>query len=367
MITREKYQLRVMTCQELVLETEKENFDLDEAGWLFGIDFSREDWTLAKFVERPSIFKFDDPVQRGTDAWDDRKRSEGIASILMNIELGPIKAQKKNLNKTLYRNVIDGGNRLNSQRDFIKNMYALKEGTYIFGQQQDERILIDLSDCYFKDLPKIFQNRILGYAFQVHLYDMDDELKNEMFYRWNNYEAHTTSELKRPHMSAILQSSINNMLKMDFAKIGFKEEHIKRSLHMEPLLGALALMETGNKTNLKEETINELLYQNKFSPETIARANDAAAFLEEVFRHMEMDHKLRKKVFHKKNKATLVYVASLAIPFQPDPESFAKWAKQFFIEDADHTGYKQSGGDTREGNVQRRNEIAWEHYQQTIA
>ncbi|MEI4920413.1 hypothetical protein Q8G81_33170, partial [Klebsiella pneumoniae] len=91
-----------------------EDFDPDEQGFMFGVEFQKEDWTLDQYLDRLSLFKFDDLVQRGKDVWSHRKRSEGIASILMKIELGPIKAQKLSINKKLYRNVLDGGNRLTS-------------------------------------------------------------------------------------------------------------------------------------------------------------------------------------------------------------------------------------------------------------
>lgn len=365
MINRERYpELRVLTLQEIIEITEKDDFDPDTSGWLFGIDFSKEDWTLSKFLERPSIFKFDDPVQRGTEAWSDRKRSEGIASILMNIELGPIKAQKKSINKVLYRNVIDGGNRLTSQREFIKNLWALSPDTFIFGQLEEERILIDISGAYFKDLPKMFQNRINGYAFQVHLYDMDDEMKNEMFYRWNNYEAHTSSELKRSLMSAIMQKTVNDALKMKFMQAGFKDADLKRSLHMEPLLQGFALIETNNQTRLKEDTINEMLQKNMFSPETVLLVSKIANLLEEVYLAFE-DTKLSKKIFHKKHKATLLYVASHAIDKQT-ADSFALWASQFFIKDIEQSGYKEFGGDANQTKVQNRNEIAMNHYNEYV-
>ncbi|MGV2887507.1 hypothetical protein [Paenibacillus taichungensis] len=365
MINREKYpELRIYSLQEIITITESDDFDPDSTGWLFGIDFAKEDWTLSKFLERPSIFKFDDPVQRGTEAWSDRKRSEGIASILMNIELGPIKAQRKSINKVLYRNVIDGGNRLTSQRDFIKNVWTLGPDTFIFGQLNEEKILIDISGAYFKDLPRMFQNRINGYAFQVHLYDMDDEMKNEMFYRWNNYEAHTSSELKRSHMSAIMQKTVNDALKMNFTKIGFKDAQVNRSLHMEPLLQGFALIETSNQTSLKEDIITEMLHKNKFSPETVLLVSKITPFLEEVYSTFE-GTKLAKKIFHKKHKATLLYVASNA-PEDMPVEIFAAWANKFFIEDITESGFSGFGGDTRESNIQKRNEIALNHFKEYV-
>lgn len=373
MINREKYKdLRVVHYSEIKEITDKEEFDPDTSGWFFGVEFSRESWTLEKVLERPTIFKFDDPVQRGTDAWSPRKCSEGIASILMNIELGPVKAQKKVHNKKLYRNVIDGGNRLTSQRTFIKNEWALEPDTYIFGEVNEERILIELSDAYFKDLPLIFQRRINGYMFEVHLYDMDDELKNEMYARWNNYEAHSASELLRGHMSAILQVAVNEILQMEFSKVGIGPAKIKKSEHMESILQGFALVETNNQTKLARETIYEMVYSNKLSPETILRVSKTAALLERVFEQIE-DKKSAKQIFNKKHKATLIYVASLAFEENASEahdvndqfvQAFAAWAGKFFIEDKEISGYYDFGGDGRESNVIKRNEIAVKHYQE---
>ncbi|RRJ54971.1 hypothetical protein EHV15_35980 [Paenibacillus oralis] len=365
MINLEKYpELTVLSLQEVVEMTQSEDFDPDEQGFMFGIKFQSEDWTLDEFLERQNLFKFDDPVQRGTDAWSSRKRSEGIASILMRIELGPIKVQKISHNKKLYRNVIDGGNRLASQRAYIKNEWALDPETYIFGELNGEKILIDVSGAYFNDLPKMFQRRITGYSFQVHLYSMDDEMKNEMFYRWNNYEPHTSSELKRAHMSAIMQETVNNALKMNFTKIGFKDWRVNRSQHMEPLLQGFALIETNNQTSLKEDVINDMLIKNKFSPKTLLLVSKITPFLEEVCLTFE-ETKLAKKIFHKKHKPTLLYVASQA-PKDLPVEVFAAWANKFFIEDIAESGYNNFGGDTRESNVQKRNEIALNHFKEYI-
>ncbi|KQN96947.1 hypothetical protein [Paenibacillus sp. Leaf72] len=358
MINQEKYKhLKVISYLDVKKETETETFDYDESGWLFGIEFTKEDYTLAKYLERRSVFRFDDPVQRGTEAWSARKMSEGVASILMQMELGPIKAQKKVFNKKLIRNVVDGGNRLISQRDYIKNVYPLEPETYIFGFLNDEKILIDLSGAYFNDLPTIFQNRIHGYPFEVHIYDMDDELKNEMFYRWNNYEPHSSSELKRSHMSTIMQITINKLLSMSFSQIGFKPDPIKKSLHMEPILQGLALINTKNEINLKEDTINNMLLKNEFSGESILLLDKIGAYLEEVVLTYN-NVKIEKAIFHKKHKATLIYVAAQAIANDMPVEQFAQWAKDFFIDKANETEYRNFGGDTRLANVQMRNKIA---------
>lgn len=365
MINLEKYpELRVMSLQEVIEMTESEDFDPDEQGFMFGVEFQKEDWTLDQYLDRLSLFKFDDLVQRGKDVWSHRKRSEGIASILMKIELGPIKAQKLSINKKLYRNVLDGGNRLTSQREYIRNEWALCDDTYIFGEIGDEKILIDISGAYFKDLPRMFQNRIKGYAFQVHLYKLDDEMKNEMYYRWNNYEAHTSSELKRAHMPAIMQKTVNDALKMNFTKVGFKDFAVSRSQHMEPLLQGFALIETDNKTNLKEDTVTEMLHKNKFSPETVLKVSRIATFLEEVFMSIE-EQKLAKKIFQKKHKATLLYVASHA-PEDMPVDAFAAWAVKFFIEEIAETGFVDFRGDARESNVQKRNEIALNHFKEHV-
>ncbi|KGP78119.1 MULTISPECIES: hypothetical protein [Paenibacillus] len=365
MINRERYpSLNVISLEEFIGQTTDEDMDYEVEGWQFGVEFSKEDWTLATFMERPSVFRFDDPAQRSAEAWTLRKKSEGIASILMNIELGPVKAQRKSISKKRIRNVIDGGNRLNMLKDFVKNLWATGDETYIFGYKDDEKLLIDISACYFKDLPKVFRNTIMSYPFQVHVYEMDDEMKNEMSYRWNNYEPHTNAELMKSQMSTVMQVTVNKMLSMEFAKVGYHEKTANRAKHMEPLLQGFALIETGNDTKLKANVIKEMLERNRFSAETVYVVDQVADYLEEVFHHFE-DPKLIKQIFNRKHQATLMYVGANAISLKHDPSHFANWAKKFFVENIELNGYLDHSGDANAQKVQSRNEIALSDFQST--
>lgn len=366
MIIPEKYPDRlivdasvIMADEERVISGEKEDID-----WLFGVDFSTESYTLEKYMERPSKFKHDDPSQRGEKAWSLRKKSEAISSICMSIDLGPIKAQKKSINKVLYRNVIEGNQRITSNRDYIKNLWALEDETYIFGEHEGERVLIDISGLYFKDLPKMLQRRILGYQFNVYLYDIDDNLKDELYYRWNNYEAHNQSEMKKPHMTKQIQLTVNNYMKLNFSKVGFKEGKSDRSEHMEPILAVMALVQTNNNSKLNQATINEMLIRNKISDETSLIVEGAAEFLEQVYEEAlnQYEPKIVKNLFSKKLKVSLVYSAVLAVADGITVDKFLEWAANWFIVGISETEYFSSGGDANLNKVSNRISIVTEAY-----
>ncbi|MCW3793749.1 hypothetical protein OM416_19330 [Paenibacillus sp. LS1] len=366
MITPEKYPDRlivdasvILADEEKVVRDEKEDID-----WLFGVEFQRESYTLEKYMERPSKFKHDDPSQRGEKAWSLRKKSEAISSICMSIDLGPIKAQKKSLNKVLYRNVIEGNQRITSNRDYIKNLWALEEETYIFGEHEGERVLIDISGLYFKDLPKMLQRRILGYQFDVYLYDIDDNLKDELYYRWNNYEAHNKSELKKAHMTTQIQLSVNKYLKMNFSKVGFNESKTDRSEHMEPILAVMALVQTNNNTKLNQDTIEEMLYRNKISDDTSLLVEGASDFLEQVYEAAQSQYqpKIVKKLFSNKLKVSLLYSAVHAVADGVRVDDFLQWAADWFIVGISETEYFTSGGDANLNKVITRINIVTDAY-----
>lgn len=366
MITPEKYPDRniidvsvIMADEEKVVSGEKEEID-----WLFGVDFSTESYTLEKYMERPTKFKHDDPTQRGEKAWSNRKKSEAIASICMSIDLGPIKAQKITLNKVLYRNVIEGNQRITSNRDYIRNLWALEDETYIFGEHEGEGVLIDLSGLYFKELPKMLQRRILGYQFDVYLYDIDDDLKDELYYRWNNYEAHNKSELKKAHMTKQIQLSVNKYLKMNFSKVGFHVSKTERSEHMEPILAVMAIVQTNNNTKLNQPTITEMLYRNKITDDTALLVDEATDFLEQVYdaAQSQYDTKIVKKLFSTKLKVSLIYSAVLAVADGTSVDDFLQWAADWFIVRISETEYFKSGGDANLNKVITRVNIVKDAY-----
>ncbi|MFX3643455.1 MAG: hypothetical protein ACE3L7_33190 [Candidatus Pristimantibacillus sp.] len=366
MITPEKYPDRMIVDASVIMADEEKvvSGEIEDIDWLFGVDFSSESYTLEKYMERPSKFKHDDPSQRGEKAWSLRKKSEAISSICMSIDLGPIKAQKKSINKVLYRNVIEGNQRITSNRDYIKNLWSLEEETYIFGEHEGERVLIDISGLYFKDLPKMLQRRILGYQFDVYLYDIDDNLKDELYYRWNNYEAHNKSELKKPHMTKQIQLTVNKYLKMNFSKVGFKVSKTDRSEHMEPVLAVMALVQTNNNTKLNQDTIEEMLYKNKISDDTSLLVEGASDFLEQVYEAAQTQYqpKIVKKLFSIKLKVSLLYSAVFAVADGVSVDDFLQWAADWFIVGISETEYFTSGGDANLNKVITRINIVTDAY-----
>lgn len=366
MITPEKYPDLQIIDSDVILADEMEvlNGEKEDIDWLFGVDFQRESYTLEKYMERPSKFKHDDPSQRGEKAWSLRKKSEAISSICMSIDLGPIKAQKVTLNKVLYRNVIEGNQRITSNRDYIRNLWKLEEETYIFGENEGEKVLIDISGLYFKDLPKMLQRRILGYQFDVYLYDIDDYLKDELYYRWNNYEAHNKSELKKPHMTKQIQFTVNKYMKMNFSKIGFKENKTDRSEHMEPILAVMALVQTNNNTKLNQVAINEMVLKNRISDETAILVENASDYLEQVYDEAlsQYDQRIVKKLFSIKLKVSLLYAAVHAVEDEVSVDDFLQWAADWFVVGISDTEYFQSGGDSNLKKVMNRTNIVIEAF-----
>lgn len=353
MINQEKYpELTVIPASQLTGNAE------------FALDFSTESWSVFQFLERPAIFLFNDPLQREEEAWTMEKASEAIVSILMQISLGPIKAEVVRRSQKRYRNVLDGVQRMTRVRDYVKNKWALTEECFMLGQNDHgELILIDLSNLFFKDLPEVLQKRILTYNFTVECYELngDEKLKKELFYRWNNGEPLTHAEKKKAFMNDELLVNVAQLMNSEIFRTGFSPLHVKRSLHLESILQVIAVLQTDNNTAISEWKTNEMLKKEKFSSEAITLTKEVTNFLQQVFDLT--DEKNRKKVFHKTKRVSLYYVASKARLLQESPAIFLEWAQKFYLEDIKESGFFNHSGTVNLDKVKARNDIPLNHYQ----
>jgi hypothetical protein len=324
------------------------------------IDASRDEMSVAQFMERLHVFKFNDPIQRN-GVWSVDKKSLLIVSILEEVSIGEVKTQVIRQNKKKFRNVLDGKQRLTSIRDFVRNRYALQNALVRSYDEEGNLVMVDISDMLFNDLPKQYQNRIMALILDIKSYeDLDDSLKAELFQRWNNGEALKPSQLRKSKMSYELLFSIAELKQLDVFTAGFSDSAINNDTHSDMLLKSLSVLKTDNDTALDSKTINRFLEDDAFTTEDIEELKELAGYLNEAYQLLE--EKSAKKSFGASKTVTLLYVARKAQAENRSPEEFASWLESFFVTDYKRTGYATSSGTAKLDSVKRRNSIALEHY-----
>lgn len=323
-------------------------------------DATKDEMSVAQFMDRLSIFKFNDPIQRNA-VWTIDMKSLCIVSILEEVSIGEIKTQIIRKSRKKYRNVLDGKQRLTTIRDFVRNRFALKNALVQSFDETGEEVRIDVSDMYFKDLPPHYQNRIMALILNIKSYeDLDDSKKADLFRRWNNGMALKPSQIRKAMMAYELLHAIAEMKELEVIQAGFSPSALRNDNHSDMVLKALCVLKTQNNTALDSKTINNFLEKDAFTKEDISEVRELALYLNEAFKLM--DEKCIKKSFGASKSVTLFYVAKQAMQDNRSHKDFAKWMYTLFVKDYNHTGYATTSGTTKLESVKRKNSIGLEHY-----
>jgi hypothetical protein len=324
----------------------------------FGVDAAKEDFSVAQFMEKQKVFKFNDPIQRNADAWSIQKKSMLIVSILEGVHIGEIKAQVIRDNKSKIRNVIDGKQRMTSVRDFRKGKFSLKDAQLIKGEDENgEPILIDVNGLHFDELPDTFRNRIDAYVFEIKLYEINEETKKDLFFRWNNGESLKPAEKRKAKMSFELLQAQYEIKNLPVFQTGISEKQINSNKNGDALLQAMAIIHSENDTGIDSTSINELLDKDAFNDEFIEKTKQVAEYLNNVHDIIEEDY--RKESFSIIKTVSLMYAASKAIESGVGAEDFSKRVVEFFNKRYQSSGFASYAfsGTAKKANVVNRTRI----------
>ncbi|WCK57435.1 DUF262 domain-containing protein (plasmid) [Aneurinibacillus sp. Ricciae_BoGa-3] len=326
----------------------------------FTIDVSRDEMSVAQFMNRLEVFKFNDPIQRNC-VWPIIKKSLLIVSILEEVSIGEIKTEIVRHNKKKFRNVLDGKQRLTTIRDYIRGRFALVNAFVRCFDADGNQVKIDISGMSFDDLPQHFQERIMALILDIKSYDdLDEKMKAELFQRWNNGEILKPSQLRKSKMSYELLFGIASLKELEVFNAGFSESAVNNDTHSDMLLKALSVLKTDNNTGLDNNTLNRFLDEKSFTAENIEELKELGHYLNETYKLLE--EKAVKKSFGASKTVTLLYVARKAKEENRSYEEFANWIESFFVKDYKKSGYATTSGTAKLDSVKRRNSIGMEHY-----
>lgn len=334
----------------------------DMADPAFEIEKTEDYKSVDQFVNSLNNYKFNDPIQRSAGAWSIQAKSLLIVSLLENISMGEVTVQIIRKSRKLYRNVLDGKQRLTTLRDFVKNKFALSEQCYVMAYDKDGNLIyIDISGMYFDDLPQFYKRRILATMIKFDLYEIDDDMKYELFKRRNNGVALTQSQLRKSKMPLELLSFVAKLMESPIYQAGLTPKAVNSDIHLDLILKCMAVLVTDNNTGFTTGVLDKMLVSNVFVPAVRDQMVEITNYLNSVF--TLLDEKAVSKSFGASKTLSLVYVVNSALREGRDPQAFAEWMNQFFVKDYAKSGYGSTSGTTKLESVKRRNEIAVKHYQ----
>ena len=151
---------------------------------------------VAKMMDSTTI-RFDNACQRGL-VWDLQRKSLLIHSLIIGMPVPPMFAVR---GKDKVYDFLDGKQRCNAIRDYIKGVYSLKEVPLI---EYDDGTTEDINGMFFSGLSEEMQDNIKSYTLNINYFDdLDEEQQEELFYRLNNGQSLTAIEKSRVKCPAL--------------------------------------------------------------------------------------------------------------------------------------------------------------------
>ncbi|MFF2532295.1 DUF262 domain-containing protein [Brevibacillus sp. NPDC058079] len=358
-MTQEMMTVNGMTKEEDIRPILKATTEMELSH--FEIPISTDTRSVAQFMSMLKLFKFNDPIQRNADAWTIHGKSLLMISVIEGISIGHIKVQVIRKSQMKYRNVLDGKQRLTTIRDFVNGKFAIECDRYVSGFDEEGNLIwININGMYFNDLPQKYKDKIMGTIITIEEYDINDEMKFELFQRWNNGVALKPSQLRKAKMSYELLSLLAELKQLVVFTTGFSPNAINNDQHADMILKAMAVMVTDNNTALDNKSLNKMLDENVFVSGILEETKEIADYLMNV--HPLLDEKAQTKSYGQSKTVSLFYMARLAKREGRSFEEFAGWVTQFFVKDYAKSGFGSQSGTAKLESVRKRNEIILKHY-----
>lgn len=328
----------------------------------FGINRLKQELSVKEFIRLQDKFKFDDPIQRNQNSWDDEKKSLLIHSIIMGIPVPNIFVQ---MVEGKY-NVIDGKQRLTTILNFVSNNFALHKETPAVpittdnGEQHDYPI----SNTVFNALPDEFKDRIHAHTLVLEVLDMNDEIKNVVFARLNQTEPLKPTEKLRAVMTTDLIHFIAQMARSEFIRAVNMSANTRNRLgDQEIVLQSMLFIAKNGETGIGSEDVKKWITEG-VTEDVLDAYKYAIHYLDEVTQHLEGKN-VKKQL--KKNHIPMLTLIALNAK-DVSSEKFAEWMESFLVQRYDKLNYKDYArlGSAKKENAATRYRIMLKDFNKTF-
>ena len=313
---------------------------------------------VAKMIEKETI-TFDNVIQRGF-AWDDKRKSLLIHSMIIGYPMGPIFAAKS---ENGY-DVLDGKQRLSTINDFIHGKFALT------GIPEDIEVEMDygtdwtdLNGYTWGALPESVKEIIQDYSITVYYFDgLTDEETNEMFFRLNNGKPLSAIEITRVKTKSI--NIVRELAQHELFKSSLTKAAMAKYANEDIVMKSYVLMKSDAETDLSTKTVRAEMETNEISEEEQNKLDEIFSYILATYDEIE-DKKVKKKMVTRIHMLSLVPIINEIIDSGfVDKETFTEWVNHFFTtEDGSasvsevYNKYVGSGSARKEAVVARRDEM----------
>lgn len=283
-------------------------------------------WTakqVSKSIAKGTI-TFENEIQRCL-AWDVKRKSLLIHSMIVGFPMGPIFAAK---GENGY-DVLDGKQRLNTIHEFMNGGFALTDIPDEMEVEMDYGMdIVDLNGYKWDELPESIKEIIQDYSITVYYFDgLTDEEMNEMFFRLNNGKALSAIELTRVKTKSI--STVRELAQHELFSSSMTKAAMAKYANEDIVMKSYVLLQE-EVSDLSTKTVRQIMETTEWTDEDINKLKQIYDMLFAIYNAIE-DKKVKKKVVTRIHLLSLVPVANDVINggFITQDE-FKKWIEHFF-------------------------------------
>lgn len=332
-----------------------------------------------KTMNGNDTIRFDYPIQRAGDQWNQEQKSLLIDSILNGYPIPPLyflrfyEEREGAAKPVAVREVLDGKQRLTSVFDFLDDKWALKEGLKVVTL---DGIDYESSGKFFSELDETLQNTILGYGFPTYTMDdilVTDEEIEELFYRMNNSTALSPQQKAKSLIGIKFSRLMDDVKKHEiFDGIsGFTGNQIKKDVHQGAIMQAMMMLENYPFAKFTPSIVADYAktFKNDFDNkvQSLEKIESAFDYLCEAFTTKQ--NFLLKAI----NFPMTINLALYALEKEIDSSVFGMWGTAFTdaikgVETNDKTNYLDftGAGSTDKSKIEGRMNEMLRHFKNYV-
>lgn len=306
---------------------------------------------------------FDLAIQRN-GVWKDDRCSLLIQSAMLGL---PIPTTLANKTPEKIHEMLDGKQRaLKALIGFVDGRYALTADTPdVFG--------FEVAGLTFQELPECLQEAVLNAEiFILEMENLDDELRETLFYRWNNGMPLTKMELTRAMAGTKVIEQLGELKALEFFDefIAVSDTQKNRFVDEELIAQIMSIL-TGENYNFSGDNLRDYIVSKKEAGIDAGLMENIKKISQYMFNSFAgLVPKNRKAILKKVNTPILFVMAEKAMERNISDMAFANWAERFLV-----TNYKSGGdygrycssGSAKETAVKGRLEVMGKNFEESFA
>ena len=290
--------------------------------------------------------------------WEKWRVGSLIQSILMYDDSIPELTVYRNDDRSQFRKVLDGQQRLTSIWLFVNNMISLDMSRSIYRKfevEGEEYSVDDINGKTFSELPELWRDIFMGKHLRwICVNNCDEDTAEKLFVQLNsNVKSLRPAEIRYAGMGKKVRNAFKHFKKSDWLLHAFTQTSINGNKGNEIYSHIVTLLDNDlEPISLASDNINKALFKYRESglpSDMFEKLNEMNLYLNEATeiwideKKMQDDinykntnkrqcnyNTYRYKFLNQTNTVMLMYSALIALKHKVNVADFADWAKGFF-------------------------------------